>query len=315
MTDAVAPPATTRLVLFGATGDLAGRFLLPALARAIRAGELPGDLAVVGAAPQDWDDEMFAAHVARRLQEHAGTVPTEVRTAFVGRLRYRRVDLDDAATVARASHASVETGDGPVAVTALGTAGLPSGSRIAVEKPFGADLAGAIALNALLDRVSGGATDAVFRVAHALAMPGVEDLRARRSSALHGDGWDSGSVAQVDLFWEETIGLEGRADFFDRTGTVRDVVQNHLLTVLALLAEEPAAAGDLHRVRLDLLRLVRVHRPGDVASQTSRARYTAGELADGTAVPDHVGEPGVDPDRRTETWAELRSEIDQPRWA
>ena len=339
----------TRLVVFGATGDLAGRFLFPALARAIEAGELPADLAVVGAAPQDWDDETFTAHVTRRLEENAGQVSAGVRDSLVGRPRYHRVDFGDAATVARAVHGFRDTArDGPgdtsvggstggagapvavylalpptlfpAAVAALGTAALPPGSRIVVEKPFGKDLAGAIALNALLAQVSGGTPEAVFRVDHALAMPGVADLQTRRTAALDEAGWDSGCFEQVDILWEETIALEGRADFFDQTGVVRDVIQNHLLHILALVAMEPPATttgSDLHRVKLDVLRSTRVHVPGDAASQTSRARYTAGELADGTGtvVPDYAREAGVDPDRHTETWAEIRLEVDQPRWA
>ncbi len=328
-----------RLVLFGATGDLAGRFLLPALARGVAAGELPDDLAIVGAAPQDWDDETFTAHVARRLATHAGEVPDDVRGALLRRLRYRRVDLADAASVARAVHGFADDdtpgadGDIPVAVylalpptlfpaavAALGTADLPAGSRIAVEKPFGADLAGAVALNTRLAEVGGGAPGAVFRVDHALAMPGIRDLLRAREQAGDGAGWGSASIAQVDLLWEETLGLEGRADFFDRTGAVRDVVQNHLLQVLALVAAEPPAGAseqDLHAARLEAFRSVRVMTPADVAARTRRARYSAGELAGGaaTAVPDYAREAGVDPGRGTETWAELRLQVDRPRWA
>lgn len=323
-----------RLVLFGATGDLAGRFLFPALARGLAAGDLPEDLAVVAAAPQDWDDETFATHIAQQLAAHAGQVPAGVRDALVARLRYRPVDLDDATSIARAVHGfagPADSGD-PVAVylalpptlftaavAALATADLPAGSRIAVEKPFGADLAGAVALDALLVRV-GGPADAIFRVDHALAMPGVTDLLdLRRRCISDGAGWDGSCIEQVDVLWEETIGLEGRADFFDRTGALRDVMQNHLLQILALVAMEPpptSSERDLHEAKLQVLRSIRVLRPGEVAAQTARARYTAGELADGTAaaVPDYTSEAGVDPNRGTETWAELRLEIGGPRW-
>ncbi|MGY1841512.1 MULTISPECIES: glucose-6-phosphate dehydrogenase [unclassified Modestobacter] len=311
----------TRLLLLGATGDLAGRFLLPALAELTAAGRLPADLQLVGAAEQDWDDARFAEHVADRLREHAGDVPPAVRQTLVAAARYRRVDLREPGTVAAAVGAF--TGAGPVAaylalppslfpsaVGALGAAGLPPGSRIAVEKPFGRDLAGARSLNALLAEATGGVEQAAFRVDHFLGMPAVAGLLELRGPGSDlGARWDAEHLAQVDVVWEETLDVGGRAGFYDRTGALRDVLQNHLVQVLTLLAMElPAtpAEEDLHRVRLDLLRSVRVP---DVAA-TRRARYTAGP-----ATPAYVDADGVDPARCTETFAELVFEVDTPRWA
>ena len=317
----------TRLVLLGATGDLAGRFLLPGLARAVAAGELPEDVQVVAAAHQDWDDETFRDSIAPRLQQHAGDVPTSVRQALLRAVRYRRLDLEDAGSVAAAVHGFDGNGTGtdpvavylalppalfPAAIDALGAAALPPGSRIAVEKPFGEDLDGAVALNAQLARVGGGA-GAVFRVDHVLGMPRVRSLAMLRSvgGALE-PVWDSAHLEQVDVLWEETLGLEGRADFYDRTGAVRDVVQNHVVQVLALLAmEQPPDERDLHAAKGALLRSVRQLAP----AATRRGRYTAGTLAGGAAVPGYADEPGVDPARCTETYAELVLELDAPRWA
>jgi glucose-6-phosphate 1-dehydrogenase len=317
-----------RLLLLGATGDLAGRFLLPALGWLEAAGELPADLQVVGAGAEDGDDESFRAAVAARWDSAAGDLPVPARRALLGRLRYRRFDADDPATVAGAVAAF--TGDGPVAaylalppalfpptLRALGAAPLPPGSRIAVEKPFGADLASAVALNALLAEVSGGDESAVTRVDHFLGMSVVQGLLGRHRA---GPG-DGRHVRQVDVVWEETLGLEGRADFYDRTGALRDVLQNHLFQVLVLLAMEvPATDGeaDVHAARLDLLRALRV---ADPVGGTRRARYTAGSLAgtdhlaDRIAVPDYVAEPGVVPGRGTETFAEVELRVDTPRWA
>lgn len=324
----------THLVLLGATGDLAGRLLLPALARLLAAGEVGEDLVVVGAAPQDLDDAGFTRHVAARLDEHAADLPAPARRTLLERLRYVRVDLDEPDTLAAAV---VAAGTGaPVAlylalppwafapaIAALGAVSLPAGSRVVVEKPFGADAQGAVALNAELERVSGGAPGAVFRVDHALALPGVADLLARRGPGGDLAGvWHGGAVEQVDVVWEETIALEGRADFFDRAGMLRDVAQNHLLQVLAVAAcelpEQPADDAAWHSARLDLLRSLR---PADDAPQrwTRRARYTAGRLAvDGAApreVPDYAAEDGVDPARGTETYVELAYVSDDPRWA
>ena len=160
----------TRLVLLGATGDLAGRFLLPALALLVAAGRLPDEVQVIGGGHQDWTDEQFRAHVDTRLADHAGELPDEARQAVVSRLRYRQVDLDDPDSVVRIVRAA-GSGSGspaaspvavylalpsrtfPAALRALIAADLPEGSRVAVEKPFGDDLHSAEELNALLTRV------------------------------------------------------------------------------------------------------------------------------------------------------------------
>src|SRR3712207_2608404 len=173
-----------RLLLFGATGDLVGRFLLPALAELYAEGKLPSECCVVGAAREDWDDETFRHHAARQLEQHAATdVSNASREALVRSLRYRKVDFDDPGSVAEAvAEASGESLAGapaepiaaylalpaavfPAAVSALGAVGLPSGSRIVLEKPFGEDLDSAVELNRLLARVAGVAGEqAIFRV-------------------------------------------------------------------------------------------------------------------------------------------------------
>ena len=330
----------SRLLLLGATGDLAGRFLLPALARLSADGRIPDGLQVLGSAHQDWDDRIFRSHAATRLQQHAGDVPTEVRDALVSRLRYRAVDPGAAGTVAAAVRAFDDACGAadpaamavylalppalfPAVLAALGAADLPAGSRIAVEKPFGSDLPSAVALNELLTRVTGGVEEAAFRVDHFLGMPRVQALLD-----LHAPGrslapvWNSASLAQVDVLWEETLGLEGRADFYDRTGAVRDVMQNHMLQALTLVAMDLPVGqtqGELHAAKLELLRSVRVLSAAEVPLRTRRARYTAGTLSGtgatgGRAVPGYTDEDGVDPARGTETYAELLLELDTPRW-
>jgi len=324
----------SRLLLLGATGDLAGRFLLPALAWLRAGGELPDDLEIVGGGAQDWDDATFREHVAARWDDAAGNLPAGARAELLPRLRYRHVDAADPATVAAAVGAFA--GAGPVAVylalppalfpptlTALGAARLPPGSRIAVEKPFGADLAGAAALNAQLAAVSGGDESAVTRVDHFLGMPTVArlpDLRTPGSPLA--PLWNGRSLARVDVVWEEVLGLEGRADFYDATGAVRDVLQNHLVQALVLLAMELPVDGTeaaLHEAKLDLLRALRPASTDGVAACTRRARYTAGTLvgppgAGGRPVPDYAAEDGVDPARGTETHAEVAFAVDTPRW-
>lgn len=328
----------TRLVLLGATGDMAGRFLLPALTTLRASGDLDADLTVVGAGHEDWDDDTFREHIAARLAEHAGDVPEPARRWLLDGLRYRRMDLDAPGGIA-ADIVAVATGPEaePVAVylalpapvfaptlEALSTAVLSPGSRVAVEKPFGDDLAGATALNALLDRVSGGDTDAVFRVDHILGMPAVHELeRLRGPGGALEPWWDGEHLERVEVLWEETLGLGTRTDFFDRTGALRDVVQNHLLQALVLAAMEPPAGPsehDLHAAKLALLRSLRAPSVDAMATRSRRARYTAGALVlpddpAGRPVPGFAEERGVDPQRGTETYAEVLLEADSPRWA
>ena len=316
----------SRLVLLGATGDLAGRFLMPALAGLHADGLLPDGFRVTGASQEDWDGPTFVRHVEARLEAHAADVPAAARQALLGGLDHRTVDLEDAATVA----AAVASG-GPVAVylalppglfmtalRALREAGLPPGSRVVVEKPFGEDLDSAVALNALLAEVAEGlGAQAVFRVDHVLGMPTVRDLLGLRApGAVLEPVWSSAHVAQVDVLWEETLALEGRADFYDRAGAVKDVVQNHVLQLLALVAMELPGERDLRETKLEALRAVRALSPDEVALRTRRGRYTAGRLAGaGAQVPDYGQERGVDAARGTETYVELVLELDLPRWA
>ena len=334
-----------RLLLFGATGDLAGRFLLPALAELLAADELPGGFEVVGAARQALSDDQFRRAAAERLEQHAADVPAAAREALLRRLRYRRVDLGSeelAGTVREivggSSKADPPTAAGPVAaylalpprmfvpaVTALGAAGLPPGSRIVVEKPFGESLEGAAALNRLLAEVAGPAGEgAVFRVDHVLGMAAVHNLLGvRLANRVLEPLWNGVHVERVEILWEETLALEGRAGYYDTAGALKDVMQNHMLQVLSLMAMEPPASlgeRDLRDRKVDALRAVRPPTPEQMRSRTRRARYTAGVLAasggaSGAEVPDYAREEGVDPARGTETFAEVVLELDSRRWA
>jgi glucose-6-phosphate 1-dehydrogenase len=316
------------LVLFGASGDLAGRFLVPALATLRASGRLPEDFAIVGTARARWDGEAFRRHVSERLAEHAPGVPPEHRDALTRSLRYRSADLTDPHDVATVIRL---VGDGPVAaylalppglfgatVTALGDAGLPAGSRIALEKPFGESLDDAVALNEILARtVREAGEQAVFRVDHALGMATVQNLLAlRRRDPLLAAVWSAEHIEQVEVRWEEDLALEGRAGYYDRAGALRDVMQNHMLQVLSLLAMEPPAGPgerELRDAKVAALRAADPPGPDAAATRTRRARYGAGHIGD-RAVPAYVDEEGVDPDRGTETFAEVVLRLDTSRW-
>jgi glucose-6-phosphate 1-dehydrogenase len=318
-----------RLVLFGATGDLAGRYLLPALAALHAAGLLPEGFEVIGSSRENMDDDAFRRTAGERLEEHAADVPATAQEAVVRSLRYRPVDITDSASVA----SLLQPGRGPVAaylalppalfpatVTALGSVGLARGSRVALEKPFGEDLASAIALNRLLADALGPAGEhAVFRVDHVLGMATVQNLLGMRiANSILEAVWNSDHVKQVEILWEESLALEGRAGYYDRAGALKDVLQNHMLQLLSLIAMEPPVgleAKDLHDRKLQALRSIRPLTRADVEGKTRRARYTSGRLLTGQEVPAYAQEKGVEPDRETETFAELSLELDTPRWA
>lgn len=313
-----------RLAILGATGDLTGRYLLRALAELTTTGELPDDVEVVGVGREPWDDARFRAHAAERLQRHAGAVPSPARAAVVERLRYVGGDVADPATI----HAAVDGAPGAVvaylalppsvhaaAIAALGEADLPDGSRVVVEKPFGTDLRSARELNGLLARHF--QEGSVFRMDHFLGKQTVQNILGLRfANRLFEPLWCAEHIQRIDIVWDETVALEGRAGYYDRAGALFDMVQNHLLQVLALVAmERPGGLGEqpLRDVKVEVLRAVRIPGDEDVAARTTRARYTAGGTGD-DRVPDYAAEEGVDPSLGTETFADVTLFVDAPRW-
>jgi glucose-6-phosphate 1-dehydrogenase len=312
-----------RLVVFGATGDLTARYLLDGIAALRAAGELPDGFQLTGAGREDWDSAQFRAWTLEQLERHAGDRPAQVRQAVAAASAYRPADVTDPKSVAAAV-----AGDGPVAVylalppavfspavSALRDAGLPPGSRIVLEKPFGEDLASAVALNRLLAQVL--PEQAVFRVDHFLAMTTVQNvLGSRLANRIFEAIWNSAHIAEIDIVWEETLALEGRAGYYDGVGALKDMLQNHLLQVFCLVAMEPPVSygeRDLRDRKVDVLRSVRPL-AGREHRRSRRARYLAGSI-NGRAIPGYVDEPGVDPERQTETFAELELELDNWRWA
>jgi glucose-6-phosphate 1-dehydrogenase len=314
-----------RLVLFGATGDLAGRFLFPALASLFAGGHLPGGFVVTGAAREELDENAFRLRVEDSLAEHARDVPPAARRALLGSLRYRAVDVADAASVGSvlagppgpiAAYLALPPNLFPAAVEALPRAGLPAGSRIVLEKPFGEHLESAVALNRLLAELAGDAGErAIFRVDHVLGMATAQNLLALRQNPVLEQVWNGTHVEQVEILWEETLALEGRAGYYDRAGALKDVLQNHMLQLLCLVAMEPLGNADERDLRNRKVAVLRSAR----ALGSRRARYGTGALANGgepsgAIVPAYVDEDGVDPARGTETFVELTLEVEAERW-
>jgi glucose-6-phosphate 1-dehydrogenase len=309
-------------VILGGTGDLTGRLLLPGLAELVDAGELAG-VDVVAVSQEDWSDDEYRTWARDRLAEHAAHVPEESRDRIVARLGYRHGDV----TVAADLRAALERAGGvPVVylalpntvflptLEALAEVGVPEGAVVAVEKPFGRNLADARRLNAVLHRLV--PEESIFRTDHFLAMQTVLNILGLRfANRIFEPLWNAVHIERVDIVFDETLGLEGRAGYYDRAGALEDMLQNHLLQMLALVAMEPPTAIDARSLaarKADVLRAVRS--PTDMARDTVRGRYTAGTVA-GRALPAYTAEDGVEPDRETETFAEYTVTIDNWRWA
>lgn len=311
-----------RIVVLGAVGDLATRHLLPALAHLLERRLLPSTTEVVAVGRETLTSRAYGDLVSRQLARYAASVPATDRAALVDRVRYVQADLSADPDLRDA------LGPDPVvaylalpplvyapAVAALAQAGIHPASRIVVEKPFGRDQASARELSRLLhDLVD---EQDVFRVDHFLYHQVVQDLLALRfANPLFEPAWNREHIERVDVIWEETAGITGRAEFYDHTGALRDMVQSHLLEVLALVAmERPPAfdAQNLRDARVAALRRVRDLTQDEVAARTMRGRYTAGE-GSGQHVPGYVDEEGVDPARGTETYAWVDVRLDSPRW-
>ncbi len=313
-----------RLVILGATGDLAGRYLLGALTELTCWDLLPSDLAIVGVAREPWDTARFRHHADERLERHGPRLPAECRDRLTRRLSYVAGDVADPATLqaafggdtgASVAYLALPPAAFTPAVEALAAIGVSGDSRVVVEKPFGTDLASAQALNRLLHRHF--AEEAVFRMDHFLGKQTVQNiLGVRFANRLFEPVWNREHVAAVDIVWDETVALEGRAGYYDHSGALRDMIQNHLLQLLCLAAmEKPAVLeqGELRDRKVELLRAVADPAPTDVPLHTLRARYGAGRIGD-RVLPDYVDEPGVDPARQTETLAQVTLFVDNDRW-
>jgi glucose-6-phosphate 1-dehydrogenase len=316
-----------RIVIFGATGDLAGRYLMPALAKLYEADRLPPGIKIIGVDRQEWDDEHgFRRLVLDNLERHAGGVSANARaTMAVEALEYRQADVTDAESVISAlgpltgpilAYLALPPAVFAPTLKALMKADLPEGSRIAIEKPFGVNLESARELNRLLHEFL--PEQAIFRVDHFLAwQPFPTIMGLRFANGIFEPLWDRKYIERVEIVWDETLALEGRAGYFDHAGAFKDLIQNHLLQLMCLTAMEAPTA--LHRRNLrdrkmDVLRAIRRLSPEEAQRQSVRARYGAGKIGE-RHIPAYVDEEGVDPDRETETFAQVTLMIDNLRWA
>jgi glucose-6-phosphate 1-dehydrogenase len=313
-----------KLAILGATGDLAARYLLPALAALRAASKLDDDFRLVAVGREDWTDETFRNWAAVQLERHATKLPAAAKHTVAATSRYHQANVTDPSSMTAvvqgaeplAAYLALPPSVFPGAVRALHRAGTAPGSIVVLEKPFGEDLREAIELNRLLSSLY--PEQAIFRVDHFLAMTTVQNiLGTRLANRVLEPIWNSAHISRVDIIWDESLALEGRAGYYDDVGALKDMLQNHLLQLLCLVAMEPPISlgdRDLRDRKLDVLRSIRPLRPDDAIRGTCRARYTGGQIG-GQSVPAYAEEEGVEPEHRTETFAEVHFELDNWRWA
>jgi glucose-6-phosphate 1-dehydrogenase len=327
------------MVIFGATGDLSGRKLLPSLYNLARNRLLPAGFALVGAALDDIDEDKFRELAAQHVRDHSRTQPVDEKTleAFLRDVSYVRIDFGDAegfqrlATKLSELDAARHTGGNVVFYCAtppptyrmiadqLRHAGLNHGHgyrRIIVEKPFGSDLRSARELNRVLRRAF--PEDSLYRIDHYLGKETVQNILAFRfANSIFEPVWNCQHVDHVQITVAEPLGVEQRGAYYEHAGALRDIVQNHALQLLTLVAMEPPVAleaGSTRDEKVKVLRSIRPLTPDEVCLQTVRGQYTEGWVM-GEKVPGYRQEPHVAPDSKTETYAALKCQVDNWRWS
>lgn len=326
------------LVIFGVTGDLSRKKLMPAVYDLANRGLLPPGFSLVGFARRDWEDQDFGKVVHDAVREHARTPWSEevwqqlakgIRfvsgefgddSAF-DRLRetIEKLDKERGTNGNHAFYLSIPPKAFPIVTQQLSRSGLADPKpdqfrRVVIEKPFGHDLQSARELNEVVESVF--PADSIFRIDHYLGKETVQNILALRfANQLYEPLWNNNFIDHVQITMAEDIGVGGRAGYYDGIGAARDVIQNHLLQLLALTAmEEPVSFGaaDLRAEKTKVLSAVRI--PKDLAKYTARGQYTGGWQG-GEQVTGFLQEDGMNPKSVTETYAAMRLDINTRRWA
>jgi glucose-6-phosphate 1-dehydrogenase len=326
------------LVIFGVTGDLSRKKLMPAIYDLANRGLLPPGFALTGFARRDWADQDFAQVVYESVKEHARTpFREEVWKQLAEGFRFvsgefgdpeafdhlkNTIDELDRERGTNGNHAfylSVPPKFFPSVVQQLKESGLSDGGehswrRVIIEKPFGHDLASAKELNKVVDDVF--APKSVFRIDHYLGKETVQNILALRfANAMFEPIWNRNYVDHVQITMAEDIGIGGRAGYYDGIGAARDVIQNHLLQLMALTAMEEPISFDADAIFSEKVKVLgAVQLPEDLGRDTVRAQYTAGWQG-GEKVIGYLEEDGIAPDSITDTYAAIKLEIDTRRWA
>jgi glucose-6-phosphate 1-dehydrogenase len=344
--DRMAEPCV--MVICGATGDLTERKLGPALYNALLGGFLPPEFTVVGFARRDLTDEEFRQHLLEGINRYSRNRPAKpaIWESFARGIEYHRGDFDDPAAWAelarrldridrdrgtlgnRLFYLAVPPVLYPEIVSQIDRAGLAASgerrregtrrgwTRVIVEKPFGYDLESARTLNRVLAEAF--EEEQVYRIDHYLGKETVQNLAVFRfGNGLFEPIWNRRYIDSVQITVAETVGVEGRGEFYDQTGALRDIVQNHCLQLMAMFAIEPPVefrSEDLRDEKVKVLRALKPMSPAEVATNVVRGQYVSGWV-EGEKVASYRDEPEVAPDSETETFVALRLMIDSWRWA
>ena len=328
------------IVIFGASGDLTARKLIPALYHLAKENLLPAAYRIVGFARREKNDDSWRSELRAALNQFSRTKPVNeaVWKKFAANLFYCQGDLTDTAAYQKLESMLTSFGSEPLRQNLLfylaispsqfgevaeqiHKAGLlhrtgPIRQRIVVEKPFGHDLASAHALNAELTRFAH--EQQVFRIDHYLGKETVQNiLMFRFSNSIFERLWNRDSVDHVQITVSEKLGVGERGGYYEEAGAIRDMVQNHMLQVLSLIAMEPPVTLEAEAVRdekVKLLKSIRALSPADVAKQVVRGQYFAGSVG-GEARPGYRQETKVKPDSNVETFVALKLLIDNWRWS
>ena len=337
MMEQQAAPCT--MVIFGASGDLTVRKLIPGLYELHGRGLLPERFAVLGAGRTAMSDERFRGKMAAALGDGSPDRPRSETERFLAALHYQRLDTAAAAEygklAARLDSIAAAAGTGgnvlyylatppslfePIAggLAGAGMAAEREGAwrRLIVEKPFGYDLESAHVLN---ERLHTWFTERqIYRIDHYLGKETVQNVLVLRfANEVWEPLWNRATIDRVEITAAEQVGVEGRGGYYDESGALRDMVQNHLLQVVGMIAMEPPAHFLPSAVRNETVKVfdsLRPIAPSQVAAQVVRGQYT-GSLTTGGAMAGYREEPGVPPDSRTETYVALRFYVDNRRWA
>jgi glucose-6-phosphate 1-dehydrogenase len=319
------------LIVFGGTGDLAYRKLLPALYHRHRDGQLAEGARIIGVSRRAMTDDEYREATAKALREHvpAGELEPEVVAAFLSRLHFVPVDaksdtgwgdlaalLKDGGDRVRAFYLAVDPMLFGTISAQIGAKGLVTPkTRVIIEKPIGHDLASANEVNDAVGRIFD--ESQIYRIDHYLGKETVQNLMALRfANALFEPLWNADHIDHVQITVAETLGVEGRGAYYDHSGALRDIVQNHIIQLLCLVAMEPPAHIDADSVRDEKLKVIRALLPIDernASSLTVRGQYRAGNIG-GASVPSYLSEV-ENGDSTTETFVAIKAGISNWRWA
>lgn len=329
---AIKPVEPFDCIVFGATGDLTLRKLLPALYNRYRDGQIPDSARIIGAARSEFDDGAYRARTLDALGKHVAKPDQDQSVAerFIKLVHYARGDAAAPGGLEALSALLNEQPDrirvfylatspnlyGPICENLRAAGLVTEHCRVVLEKPIGHDLKSARQINDVVGAVFSEAQ--TFRIDHYLGKETVQNLLALRfANVVFERLWNADVIDHVQITVAETVGVEGRGDYYDNSGALRDMVQNHLMQLLCLLAMEPPTGLDADAVRDEKLKVLRALKPiprHEVGQVTVRGQYAQGAVA-GQSVPGYLADLGEGRTSRTETFVAIKAEIQNWRWS